>query len=603
MSALVGIVRSPGQAQERAETTLLRGVRALRGVRYGTELAVGNVNLAVLEDDHGICPARVKKHDRRSSANGRVDVSLGNEERGEALRAILFSTGEEVALERQLLARRPFYFARRQDGALVFSDRVDAVLAMLDRSPGLSPAGLAFFLTQYGVPAPWTVVEGIWKIGPGRRLALRAGGDFRISDNVTGAALPHVRAGKLTPDEVRDLVRKALSERADLADGAGILLSGGLDSTIVLAQLKDLDLPPERSYILRYTDPLFDRYDWDARYAWLVAWKFGLDIENVAIDPGVRVRVLLNRLLGQANEPVADPAMIPLYLAAKAAAQQEIRVLWDGRGADELFAAPHTNANLDPWYWWFLAPAPVRQVAGRLFTTVFGKPGSRKKAKWLAEDLPTSVFWQESVFGPQELEKLGPLPLEPVLEYFEGLRRRGRENHPGGLAQRTEWETWLAEQNQPLAETVARMTGVQFHSPFLDEHIVLRAMGVPFRERVPRGPNKRILRDAFRNDVPREVLRRRKRGLGTPVGWWVQEMQEQVRYDVKLLRATFGDDLLRWNEVERFLTDVRTEPVIRWQLLSLVSWLRLHLVESRSASPRAILRSETVLSPARKESL
>ncbi|NOZ56831.1 MAG: hypothetical protein GXO73_08615 [Calditrichaeota bacterium] len=587
MSALVGILRGERRAGERSDLTLLRGVRALRGVRYEAEVKVGNAILVLLSEQNREENARVIRHDEHSRANGRVDVVLGDESLGEALRAIVFGSGDEISLERELLARRTFYFARRSDGALVFSDRIDAVLAMLDREPRLSEAGLAFFLTQFGLPAPWTLVEGIWKIGPGRRVALRADHDFRPSEGVAGAALPSTRPEKLDAADVRELVREALRRRSSAGSNAGILLSGGLDSSIVLSQLRDLGFGPQTAYILRYTDPVFAKYDWDARYAWLVAWKHGLDIENVAIDPGMPVRVLLNRLQAQADEPVADPALIPLFLAARAADRRGLRVLWDGRGADELFAAPHTDANLGSWFWWFRAPRVLRSSVGRFASRLLGKPGSRRRAKWLAKDLDTSVFWQESVFEPEELHRLGALPLEPVLAYFRGLSRRSGERHPGGLVQRAEWEIWLAEQNQPLVETVTRMTGVRFQSPFVDEELVRHTMGVPFRTRVPRGPKKRLLREAFGDAVPREILRRTKRGLGTPAGWWLQQMRDHVRYDISVARETFGDELLRWDEVERMLGNRTTEPVVSWLLVTLLSWVRLHLVEPHFARESA----------------
>ncbi len=582
MSVLVGILGNGQTTSERSELTLLRGARALRNVRYEREAKVGNAVLVLFSEQHEGENGRVVRHREQSTANGRVDVVLGREDRGEALRAIVFREGNELSLERELLARRTFYFARREDGTLVFSDRIDAVLAMLDRNPRLSRVGLTFFLTQFGLPAPWTLVDGVWKVGPGRRLSLRVGEDFRPSNGVTGAALPSVRPEKLELSELRRLVHEALRRRSDEAPEAGILLSGGLDSSVVLSQLRDLELEPQTAYILRYTDPVFDKYDWDARYAWLVAWKYGLDIENVAIDPGVPVRVLLNRLQSQADEPVADPAFVPLYLAAKAASQRGLRVLWDGRGADELFASPHKDTNLEAWLWWFRAPALFRSRIARTLSRILGGTGTRRKAKWLAEDLETSVFWQESVLEPWELDRLGNLPLEPVLAYFRGLRQRSRDEHPGGLAQRTEWEVWLAEQNQPLAETVARMTGVQFQSPFLDEELVRRTMLVPFRTRVPRGPHKRLLRDAFGHAVPREILRRNKRGLGTPAGWWLQQMRDHVKYDVRAVRDAFGDQILNWDEVERVLESPATEPVVSWMFASLVSWIRLHLVESHS---------------------
>ncbi len=578
MSHFIGFLSAPNcqyvRARVRALTLDGRGCRVVRTRDRRVTLCLvhsthggenGRPELIVWQDANGTLHLERRASSRERSWGDGERVWLGYEPHVGRLR-----------LGRSLTARETIYYARHPaSGAIVFSNALPPVLHLTGAWRDLSTVGLAFYLGLWGVPAPWTLFERVWKVGPGRSVEIRLGKPLPIPE--TGASLPVARRGRLRASELRKRIEGEVCEGGRGVDAPGIVLSGGLDSSVVAAVLADASERQLEGFTLLYRpDSPLAQLNWDAEYAREVASELGIPLRTLVVDERTSGWAMAGFLLRHSDEPVADPAIVPLFLLANSARANGCFHLWDGRGADELFAMGHSYWKLLAWWWSGRVPQVLKSWARRWI----GAPEwNSKDGKWFAPTDAESALWYEYLLEPSELERLLPgFPRDVLSSYFDELAKRAGDERAPGLAQRSEWEIWFAEQNQRMMDVLTKVTGVHFHSPFASESVVRFAFSVPLSARMPWFRDKALVRRAFGSMVPRRVLRRRKRGLATPALLWLERAKPFLGRYLRELHDLYGNAPVRWDEVGRWLEEPGRDPGYSWLLMTLVLWLHGHAV-------------------------
>ncbi|HZS52735.1 MAG TPA: asparagine synthase (glutamine-hydrolyzing) [Bryobacterales bacterium] len=485
-----------------------------------------------------------------------------------------------------LLARDPFgvkplYYAPLPGGRLIFASEIKALLLHPELAAGLNLCALPQYLAFLWTPDPATLFEGIYKLPPGHLLEWQEGAfSIRRYYELPALACREEVSEEGAVEGLRLHLRRAVQRQRVSDVPVGLFLSGGLDSSALLAEMAGASPlgPAARQEIRCYTagfpaeDNAFDQFGSDPPYARAVARRFGAHLREFEIRAGMTD--LLPKLLYHLDEPLADPAVINTYLICKQAREDGARVLLSGQGADELLGgyrrhiAPLLNERLQG------APAAllgaVARLSKRLPAGLAGRAGGAlRRARKLLEPVnrpPSEQFvhycqWLHdddvrSLLAPEVLATLG-LWRHPSAFTEEVLG----QSPSGGLLDRMlyrDLKTFLPALNLTYTDKMSMAASVEARVPYLDLELAEFCWRLPQRYKVRGATGKWLLRRAMRGTLPAEVLWRSKTGFGAPVRQWMRHELKEMAADllspaalraggvfcaegVEALRASFAD--------------------------------------------------------------
>ena len=475
---------------------------------------------------------------------------------------------ERLVLARDRLGKKPLLWTRLPDGTLAFASELKALLRLPQVSREIDLDAIDAYLALQYVPGNQTALRGIHKLPPGHVLVAE-GETERIerywrpepaeSSTHEGEWLERVRA------TVGDAVRQRLV--ADVPLGA--LLSGGIDSSIVVALMAQASSQPVRTFTVGFPD---SRYD-ERAYARAVASRYGTVHEEVEIKEDIAS--MLPRLAATFDEPLGDEAAFPTFLIAEQA-RRHVTVALAGDGGDEAFAGyeryiAHRLAERIPGRVaqgsaaaLRLLPVARREPRSRLFRAtrfldVASAPGGQRYAR-LMEVFPVELrrkLWSDA-------RQAQRVPLEPSRPGVTGL-------------QSLDIETYLPGDLLLKADLASMAHSLELRSPFLDHDVVALGLALPDSLKTHRREGKVALRRAFAADLPAEVAGRGKSGFGVPLGRWFRSDLRDTAHD--LLSGDRG--WFRPDTVRRLLDEHESGRADHghrlWCLLMLELWVREHV--------------------------
>jgi asparagine synthase (glutamine-hydrolysing) len=482
--------------------------------------------------------------------------------------ALWDSSRQRLVLARDRLGKKPLLYARLQDGTLAFASELKALLCLSGLPRDIDLDAIDAYLALQYVPGERTALHAVRKVPPGHVLVVE-GGSERLE-----------RYWELTPAEastsdeewlervqtaVADAVRKRLV--ADVPLGA--LLSGGIDSSIVVALMAQASAEPVRTFTVGFED---ERYD-ERPYARAVAERYGTVHEELEI--AADVAGALPRLVATYDEPFGDEAALPTFLIAEQA-RRHVTVALAGDGGDEAFAGyeryiAHGLAERIPSVAartgaaaLRLVPSARREPRSSLFRTarfldVAATPPGERYAR-LMEVFPLELR-RELWLDPRHAD---PVRLEPSGDGIAAL-------------QALDVATYLPGDLLLKADLASMAHSLELRSPFLDHEVVALGLALPERLKVHGREGKVALKRAFAPDLPAQVAERGKTGFGVPLGRWFRDDLRELAHDVLSTdRGWFRADTLSLLLSEH--QSGRADHGHRlWCLLMLELWVREHV--------------------------
>jgi len=442
--------------------------------------------------------------------------------------AIWDAQERKLFLARDRLGIKPLFYSG--DGErLVFASELKALLARGGVRRELDPEALDHYLTFMYVPAPRTILKEVRKLPPGHTLTASDGrvqvrrywsppepADVRASGSPAAAA-----------EELADLLQEAVRCRLMSEVPLGAYLSGGLDSSLVVALMSRASAEPVNAFSVGFEERGFD----ERPHARLVAERFGANHRELVV--GHQSADALPAVIRALDEPVADSAAVPTYFMARLT-KEHVTVVLTGEGADELFAG-YSHYKLLCWADRLsgLSPGEAAAAMGRWLGP--GLLGRGAAYVGRLRDRAAAYLALKSVFTPEEKAGLYAGDLRAALRTATPPEETVRSNlRPGDgpyLNQllRLDLCTWLPDD---LLVKVDRMTmahGVEARVPYLDHRVVEAVMRMPPSWKLRGLTDKWILRRAAEGVLPRRIVRRRKTGFAVPVGEWAAgEMRDLV---------------------------------------------------------------------------
>jgi len=499
--------------------------------------------------------------------------------------AIWDSRRQELFLSRDRLGIKPLYYY--WDGELfAWGSEIKSILQVPGVKRDLDPFALELFLTYEYIPAPYSIYKWIRKLPPGHSMVFN-GRDVELWP-FWDPLRPFRELGPVGyeegMEELRRLVHDSVRLRLIADVPLGVFLSGGIDSSVVTATMAQEASEPVRSFSIGFHEASYN----ELHYARLVAQRYSTDHHEAIIEP--RAVELVEKLIYHLDEPLGDFSVFPTYLVSHNA-RQEVKVALSGDGGDELFGGYDTYiADRLARRYLRKVPKPfVRSLLEPLARTLH--PTSKKKGlintfKRFVEGLqyPESlnhVRWmvflsaddRERLLSPEVLaERSNEARFQHIWSYFRNASDLDWLNRDIFVDVRT----YLVDDILVKVDRMSMATSLEVRVPLLDYRIVELALRMPAPYKIWKGVRKRIFKDAFRQDLPPQILTRGKEGFSIPIKNWIRNELRPMVLDVLAPHRLRETGLFNVTYVQKLLDEhmngVENHSHRIWALFMFMKW-------------------------------
>lgn len=452
-----------------------------------------------------------------------------------------------LTLARDRLGEKPLYYGRQRDsnGPFLFASELKAFHQHSQFDPEIDRSALQQFIRYLAVPGPLSIYRGISKLLPGTILTLRSGAlEPSIEEYWSGAEVARAGAANpitLSPEEAADELDRILDRavgRQMMGDvPLGAFLSGGIDSSTVVAIMQKLSGRPVKSFSIGFHEQSYN----EAEHAKAVAHHLRTEHTELYVTPQEAMAVIPG-LPAMYDEPFADSSQIPTYLVS-ALARKQVKVALSGDGGDELFGG-YDRYLITAGLWDRIAniPRPLRAAAAKALTMIPADAWNRfgDKAGGL---LPRTVRFKR--LGDKVHKGASMLCSETLDELYDGMLSQWRDpdlvigasaggvpafadakllGELGGTQRMMAQDMlgYLANDILVKIDRAAMAVSLETRVPLLDPEVVEFAWRLPLDMKIRGGATKWLLRKVLYRHVPAKLLDRPKMGFGVPLDTWLR---------------------------------------------------------------------------------
>lgn len=478
----------------------------------------------------------------------------------------------ELILARDRMGILPMYYYEGP-GFLAFASEVKALLTVMG-PPEIDEEAVEDYLTYGSVPPPRTLFRGVRKLAPGTALHIGRDGNIRkevywaLPANVDGEYLDGEEAIAEVAQKLRDAV--ALRLVADVPVGA--YLSGGLDSSLIVALMKELRGGSEvQTFAAGFSDPRFD----ELPYARQVSKAVGTTHHEVMVSAG-DFRDLWETLSWHRDGPISQAADVAIFKIAKQA-RGEVKVLLSGEGSDEIFGG-YPKYAFDPRL------APLAGIPARLRVPAFRAverllPESKNRVRQAARALTARSTGErmQTWFGPFTWFERSSLRPGYGSFHDPGQWQRAGGDHLRRMLY-VDCHTWLADNLLERGDRMSMAASIENRPPFLDHELVELAFRVDSSMKIRGTSGKWIVKEIARRHLPANIVDRKKVGFKVPLDEWFRGELKEYMHDLLMGPNSFVSSYLDRRVIQNLLADHikrrRNEEMRLWTLMGLEVWQR-----------------------------
>lgn len=456
-------------------------------------------------------------------------VSLARKLDGMFAFAVWDRQRERLIVGRDRVGKKPLYYSRSPE-RFVFASEIKGVLADPAVPCELDPRAISAYLTFGYVPTPNTFFEGIKSVPPGHVLTLEPGGEPAI-ERYWELRLPGVNGGPPTLDigldeaagEVRRLLQEAIRRRMIADVPLGAFLSGGIDSSAIVALMAGVMGEPVKTFTIGFDDR--DGFD-ERPFARAVATRFATEHHEAVVHP--EAVELVERLVWHHDQPFGDSSAVPTFLLNEVA-REHVTVALSGDGGDELFAGYErfvAGVAVDKV---LALPSAARTAGTRALNTLpaaglRGRIGRTQRfAEMVGEGMPWAYLGWISFIPEAWRRRLLPARDDWAQRAYAEQWRASAGAKPLDRLLALNLETYLLDDLLVKMDRTSMAHGLEVRSPFLDTTLLEFAVRLAPTLKARGFSLKRVLKRAVDDLLSKEILSRRKRGFGVPLDRWFRE--------------------------------------------------------------------------------
>jgi asparagine synthase (glutamine-hydrolysing) len=498
--------------------------------------------------------------------------------RGMFALAIWDSRSRSLFLARDRVGKKPLYYRRMAGGGLLFASEIKAILQHPEVPRVPDRAAIDQFMVLGHVPSGTSAFKGIERLQPAHWLLWR---DGRLEGRRYWE-LDYRRKVAASPDELHEeitrLLRRAVSIRLESEVPLGAFLSGGVDSSAVVAFAAEALTQPLKTFSIGFETAAFD----ESGYARLVAARFGTDHHELVVKEASPA--LIDDIVWHYDQPFGDSSAIPTFQLAQLT-KPHVTVVLNGDGGDESFAG-YRRYGLAGFGAYFALPAPVRELVGAAAGPVaHALRRGRRAAPLLGCDGLHAYFMllthldprdREGLYAPELLEQLRGSSYPP-LRVMESHRHRSLLD----AYQEADVNSYLPDDLLVKMDVATMAHSLEARSPLLDQDLMEFLASVPASVKMPGGSPKALFKSVLRGFLPAQVLDRRKMGFGVPLGQWLRTSLREQLIDILLGTQARQRGYFRPTRVEAMVrTHLGGDNLYQhqlWDMLMLELWHRVYI--------------------------
>lgn len=543
-----------------------------------------------------------KGHRFRSKTDTEVIVHLYQEMGVECLRrlrgmfafAIWDSRTRTLFVARDRIGKKPlFYYV--DDKAFLFASEPKAILADPSVPAEPDPEAIHYYLTYQYVPSPWSAFRGFRKLPPAHYLLVRDG-QVRVERYWRLQYQPkiHRPEGELC-EELRHRIREAIKLRLISDVPLGAFLSGGIDSSTVVAFMSEFSRGPVKTFSIGFEEQAYN----ELPYARQVAKLFGTDHHEFIVRPNAIE--ILPALVWHYNEPYADSSALPTYYLSKLA-REHVTVALNGDAGDENFAGYHRHLAIRLACLADRLPGPVRRGLSAI-GHMMPDPGNRqlRRVRRFLRNIPddarrTYGRWishftdahKAQLYTEEFLARVGGTDsLGPLMRAFE-------ESDAPDLVDAVlsvDVAMYLPDDLLVKVDIASMAHSLEARSPLLDHQLMEFAASIPSHQKIHGWTKKYIFKKAMAGILPPEIINREKMGFGVPIDHWFRHDLREMATDTLLSARASGRGYFKPDAVRRLLEDHASGredySAHLWNLLMLELWHQMFV--DRTLAPAGAL--------------
>ena len=497
--------------------------------------------------------------------------------------AIWDSLRNRLVLARDRLGKKPLYYTV-QNGRLLFASELKSLLQVPGIQKQMDPGAVDLYLTYQYIPHPHSIYQGIHKLPPGH-FAVFENGQVRVEsfwkvDWSKEISIDQSTASKKLKELLLDSVRIRL--RSDVPLGA--FLSGGIDSSLVVAIAQQQLQTPIRTFSIGFSESDFD----ETRYAKMVADHVGTKHERFEVNAsGMDI---VDRLVDQYDEPFSDSSAVPTWYLCELT-RQHVTVALSGDGGDELFGgyeryrALEWSGRLQSWLpvsWlnqsWLIKRLPdsnarrslLRRV--RRFCEALGQPPVERYMNWI------QIFGEASRLDLYQESFIEQLPDRNPVDFLRNAWNKAGKRDLLSCASVADLQTYMPCDLMTKVDIASMAHSLEARQPMLDYRLVEWAASLPSHLKLKGTRGKKLLMDTYHDLLPNEIWHRPKMGFGVPIAKWFRTSLRDRTMDALLgadarCHAIFRPEAIR-ALVEEHMSGKGNQAYRLWNLLMLELWMR-----------------------------
>jgi asparagine synthase (glutamine-hydrolysing) len=517
----------------------------------------------------------------------------------------------QLVLARDRLGIKPLYYGVH-GGALAFGSELKALTAASFFQKEMDPGVLPLYLRYNYIPEPYTIWRNTFKLEPGTYLRVHAerwsGAEIRegasgIEKKIYWSAREIALRGTREPLDVgeREAVdlleaqlKTAVRDRMVADVPLGAFLSGGVDSSTVVALMQELSDRPVKTFSIGFSEEQFN----EARYAAEVAKRLGTDHTELYQSPE-ETRAVIPLLPGMYDEPYSDYSNIPTYLVSRLA-REKVTVSLSGDGGDELFGGYNRHILINRlWRRFKPVPVPLRRAAAAAVHAL-SPEGWDRLAAAAGRALPRSLRLVDPGYKLHKLAEV--MGARNPVELYHGLISEWKNPHrplvsraaaaspilddpvweqlddPGRAIMYLDLVNYLPGDILTKLDRASMAVSLESRVPILDHRVAELAWSLPQEYKIRDGAGKWVLRQVLYRRVPREMIERPKQGFTVPIGLWIRGPLREWAEELLDGRAMAEGGVFRpgvvrslWRE---HLSGKRNHDGKLWPVLMFEAWRR-----------------------------
>lgn len=453
--------------------------------------------------------------------------------------AIWDSRNEELLLIRDRVGIKPIYYTL-QNGTLLWGSEIKSIMQHPFAKKELNMQGLYDYLSVFMTPPNETMFKGVYKLEAGCFMRVQSNGNiikekyWDVNNQTEMHAQQDLANENYCIENLRRLLRDSIKLRMMSDVPFGVLLSGGVDSSLNVALMSELMSRPVETFTVGFKD--LQKYN-ELQFANQISNQFRTNHHEILLTEQDAID-WLPKMVWHQDEPNADPVCVPVYFVSKLARENKTIVVQVGEGADEEFAGYklYTREQRFFKYYYSLMPEAMKALAYSTFKklvpnshiTDYARRANEQDAPFYGGAAGFTEEHKKYLIGKEfknNCKSTGRVPLE-FKEKFEGLFGSGSFSQDY-LRQIFYYElkSRLGEMLLMRVDKMTMATSIEARVPFLDHRIVEFAMRVPQSLKIKNGINKYILKKASEGIIPNNIIYRPKQGFAAPAVEWLRNGQ------------------------------------------------------------------------------